>query len=624
MKFFLPYRLMSFRLRTIAVFSLMLCVVLCETAHAALDWRKLLGISQNSAKPKRMWKPRRGPVFDWKKLSVLPLKARVLKTTKRDGIITQEVMFHAEKDGNKSVDIFAFYSYPARGKKLPAFVWIEGGLAPARAYRTEFGARRGYATLAIDFPQPGYRSTGNYPINLGMYIGENPKQAPIYHGAVALLRAVSFLEAQPQVDKNRIGMAGSSWGGFYTTLMTGVDPRIKASACLFGSGNLQMGNMWWDAYGRSEKFPAHVRDHWRTTLDPAWRLPHCKTPIAWFTATNDWFFWMPAMMRTFHMAGGPKSLTLVPNWDHALPPEIVDQLFAWLDTHLKSKPPLIKVEPIDVFAREGSLWARWNFSGPRRVCQSARQADVIISWGEGGNWNARCWKTLRARLNKNYCEIKLPATDGPFYIAGNLTDKKGYRVSTPLRRIHPRIFGASLQNVQSNLQNAQANLQPAALGVFSTDGAEDWGQFEWSDCLYLRRHNWWKTGDLHQALTIDAFEGKKALVFTGGSRRLPLLRFTEGYKHQFSFWAKSDTAVPIGVRFNAGFYGTAKDVLQWRKVGTNWTKITFDIMPHEDLHHRYNVSLVVPPNAQIKMDNFSFRPIAPTTKPVGKVTTQVS
>ena len=41
---------------------------------------------------------------------------------------------------------------------------------------------------------------------------------------------------------------------------------------------------------QKDKPTAQQRDHWRKTLDPAWRLPTKKTPIAWFTGTNDRFY----------------------------------------------------------------------------------------------------------------------------------------------------------------------------------------------------------------------------------------------------------------------------------------------------------------------------------------------
>src|SRR5204863_7672295 len=124
--------------------------------------------------------------------------------------------------------------------------------------------KRGYATLSIGCPQPGYRSSGGYTITAGLDLGDDPRQAPIYHGAVALLKAVSYLESRPEVDRDRIGMAGSSWGGFYTTLMVGLDPRLKVGSCLYGTGSLQLGNAWWDGQSQNGRPPptSAYRERW--------------------------------------------------------------------------------------------------------------------------------------------------------------------------------------------------------------------------------------------------------------------------------------------------------------------------------------------------------------------------
>src|SRR5262245_25817252 len=334
-------------------------------------------------------------VFDVRSLTATPLRSKTLKSTERGGIVTEEVRFHSERDGDKDVSIFAYFSYPKGGRKLPAYIWNPGGLGQANTLYTEAGARRGYATLCIDFPQPGYRSTGGYPINTGLELGADPRRAPIYHGAVALLKAVSYLESRPEVDKNRIGMAGSSWGGFFTTLMVGIAPRLKVGAALYGTGNLHLGNAWWDGqsrHGRKPPTPAE-RERWRKTLDPAWRLPTKKTPIAWITGTNDGFYLLPCVMRSYEMAAGPRHLTLLPNWDHALPPRLQDeQVFLWLDVYLKGKKEFVKVAPVRV-TREGKrLLARWDFQG------DAAAADLIASYGEAGNWRGRYWHTFKAEI----------------------------------------------------------------------------------------------------------------------------------------------------------------------------------------------------------------------------------
>jgi dienelactone hydrolase len=522
-------------------------------------------------------------VFDIPALLATPLNPRTLKTTIEDGIVTEEVMFHSENDGAKSVDIFAYFSYPAGARDLPAFIWNQGGMKQAAAARTQFGARRGYATLCIDFPLPGYRSSGDYPIQLGPQLGKDPRQAPIYHGAVALLKAVSYLESRPEVDKERIGMAGSSWGGFFTTLMVGLDARLKAGACMFGSGNLQMGNMWWDAYGRSDHFPSGVRDYWRLTLDPARRLTRSTTPIAWFTGTNDWFYWMPAVMKTYEMTRAPRHLTLVPDWDHALPPAIVEETFAWLDVYLKGAPGLLRVSPLKVAAHGAQREAQWSFAGPR----TAQKADLILSYGDAGNWHTRYWKTLPATIEGRFCRAALPQSTLPFYISGAIIDKDGFRTSTPLLRVAP--------------QTQKIAGPPAPLDY---DGAAQWGGFEKAQDLYLERHN------ARLSLTRRvADEGEYSARLPEGRTDLPIVRYTAGVPHRFTCYVKAAQPTPITLDLQPEFNGRSEETLQEWKVGPQWTKISVVLTPEEALNARSHIAFEVPDGTPVWLDDVSFRPL---------------
>jgi len=375
-------------------------------------------------------------IFDVQSIIDTPLNPKVLTRSEKDGIVTEEVMFHSEMDGKKSVDIFAYFCYPKGAKKLPAFIWNQAGLGKASTYFPELGAKRGYAVLCIDNPMPGYRSTGGYGVSLDLK--GDPKQNGIYHTAVALLKAVSYLRSRPEVDKNRIGMAGSSWGGFFTTLMAGIDPRLKAASAMFGCGSLQLGNGWWSEPKNTEADKAY-REHWRTTLDPAWRLPKSKVPIGWFTGANDQFYWMPALMSSYAMAGGPKHLTLMPNYNHGLPPELDDQVFAWLDVYLRKKPPFITVSPVSVVKRNGKPYARWTFTAVKE--RPVTNAELILSYGESGNWVGRKWETLPAKIAGQQCEVELPDNPQTCYIGGAIVDQQQYRYSTPLLRVNLKELG---------------------------------------------------------------------------------------------------------------------------------------------------------------------------------------
>ncbi|HEX8551661.1 MAG TPA: hypothetical protein VF681_08920 [Abditibacteriaceae bacterium] len=541
--------------------------------------------ASSKSRTPRLWTPQKGRVFALENILAPSLQTRILKRTVARGIVTEEIKYLSEVDNGVPVEIFAYFSYPQNKRKLPAFVWIEGGLAPARTFRTIFGAKRGYATLAIDFPRPGLRSTGKYPINLGLQIDENPRQAPIYHGAIALLRAVSFLESRPEVNRNRIGMAGSSWGGLFTTLMTGLDSRIKVGACMFGTGNLQMGNMWWDAYDRSTRYPKVVRAHWQNTLDGASRLRRRRTPIAWFTGTNDWFFWMPSVDKTYDDAAGPKHLALIPNWDHALTASVTEQTFAWLDMHLKNGPKFVEISPLQL-ERKGDRWlARWRVSGDLK---RAKEARLILSYGEAGNWHARAWQTLAATRRGAECEVLLPRTNLPVLVSGTIVDNRSFRSSTPLRRVAPLLQKVTVPDAN-----------------FTYNGCANWGNYEPRQWDFLKRHHKWLP------VVRGGRDGKFAARVPEGETRLPMLHFTEGVRHRLTLSLRTTkTDIPVVLETARRFNGTVRPMRTTLLARGAWTDYIVEWTPHESLLSRWNVRLIVPPGQSVLLDNVRFEPVA--------------
>ena len=520
-------------------------------------------------------------VFDVPALIATPLRPRTLKRAEKGAIVTEEVTFHSETDGTKQVEIFAYFSYPKGGRKLPAFIWNPGGLSQANTIWTEPGAKRGYAVLCLDFPQPGYRSRGNYPINTGLDLGDDPRKAPIYHGAVALLKAVSYLQSRPEVDQERIGMGGSSWGGFFTTLMIGVDPRLKAGACLYGTGNLQLGNAWWDGqnrHGRASPGPAE-REHWRKTLDPGWRLQYRQTPIAWLTGTNDGFYPMPAVMKTYDMAAGPKHLTLLPNWDHALPPRFHDeQVYSWLDVYLKGRSAFPRPTPVDVTRDGDRLTAGWTFRG------GAVAADLIVSYGDAGNWRGRYWHTFKAEINGNMCRAAWPAGPLPCYVSGSVSDQNGFRYSTPLRRVDPAALGVKT---------------PTRLPDYN--GCAEWGDFEDPQVAFLVRHD--RSGQARwiPRRSTDARTGKYSAVLNPGRTVLPPILSTALVRHRFRCYLKA--AKPVEVTLQLG--GEHRRF----RVATEWLAVTSEFTPPAALMGGIPASITVPPGAAVLVDAVSFRPV---------------
>lgn len=325
-------------------------------------------------------------------------------------------------------------------------------------------------------------------------------------------------------------------------------------------------------------------------------------PIAWFTGTNDWYYWMPSVMETYDMARAPRHLTLVPNWDHGLPTPIVQQTFAWLDVHLKGAPAFPRVAPLQVaVGKDGKRQACWTFAvTPGKKARRAASADLILSCGEAGNWHTRPWKTLRARISGSSCTVALPRCEMPLYISGAVTDGSGFRSSTPLVRVPPDEHAAGMAG------SAAAIAMPLLY-----NGCEEWGGFEAAQEPYI------KSRPLHPALTRrQSHSGRQSAALRPGKTPMPLLTFTPGVPHRLSCFLKAARPVSVIVETQPGFNGTSQVQRKAFPVGTGWTPVTLRFTPREALYARWHLAFEVPPHARVWLDDVELRPLASPAKAV--------
>lgn len=490
------------------------------------------------------------PVFDVPALAAAPIEARVLQSTEAEGIVTEEVRFFSEMDGTNRVEIFAIFCYPKGARALPALIWNQSGMAKASTYFPLLAARRGYAALCIDFPQAGYRSSGGYVINSGLVYEGDPKRAPLAHAVTALIRAVSFLQSRPEADPERIGMCGSSWGGFFTTLAMGVDSRLKAGSSMFGCGSLQDGCAWF--YSKGQPPDAAYLEKWSRTFDPAFRLPGLTRPMAWFSGCNDHFYWFNALMATYAKPAGPKHLALLPNYDHGLSPVLDEQVFGWLDVYLKGAPPFIAVEAPRVEQKGGRPVFRWNWRSPVRRPASA---EVALSFGKPGNWKTRYWKVLHATLGEDgVCEAPLPRVNVPMMVFGTVVETNGYRSSTAAVEV----------------QAAAEATDPVAY-----NGCGMWGGFEEQEVAWLKGVGLL----LKPSVTNDAHTGRQALVVQGKAGIATCVYYMAGRPHRFSLFAKSAEPAVLKITLNGVFDGQPKTWSVEAPTDPTWREISLTCTP---------------------------------------------
>jgi len=135
-------------------------------------------------------------------------------------------------DGWRGARICGWYVVPDGDGPFPAIVQYHGySGSKMDVYRYLLWALQGYAVLAVDTRGQSGMSTNPGPYTGGhikgwMTHGVMDPQEYYYRGAyVDCVRALDFVEAQPEIDAARIGITGMSQGGGLTLAVAGLDSR---------------------------------------------------------------------------------------------------------------------------------------------------------------------------------------------------------------------------------------------------------------------------------------------------------------------------------------------------------------------------------------------------------------
>jgi len=99
-------------------------------------------------------------------------------------------------------------------------------------------AAAGYAVLNFD-----YKGWGDSD-------GPKTRLAP-YSRVADVQAALSFLAAQPEVDPDRLGLYGTSYGGATVVFVAAIDPRVKCTVAVVGIGN---GARWMRSVRRPDEY----------------------------------------------------------------------------------------------------------------------------------------------------------------------------------------------------------------------------------------------------------------------------------------------------------------------------------------------------------------------------------
>ncbi len=450
-----------------------------------------------------------------------PLDARVLKSSVQDGLVTEEVEFTSDLDRDgKPVRIFGILAYPEGARALPAVLWGQGGMSPAGVWAPHLYAKKGYVGFNITMPHKQWPPWD--PLDT-----EHPADANLVRFTIAHLRAITYLVSRPEVNPDRIGMGGSSYGGYFATMVTGLDPRIKAGMSFFSGGCHDQGTHLPQFTGLKTR---EALDVFRQVADGATALRSRAVPFLWGVAANDHWFQLPAVMATYAgTAGDGKRMAIAPLWAHGFDEAMDNQLFDWFDVHLKgTRPPYHAVSALTVTNRDGRLLAEWNWTPQTAV----RKADLVVSWGRVLPWHGwihRYHHVVAATVSGNVARAAIPVPDPGLEILayGNTVDEGGVTISTMPVAVMPSKSGI---------------LKPAGGFVIN---AYPLGGFEAADTDFLGR-----LGELPGTAATNVFrEGRQSLRFANLNKPVALKLFhVSGKGHVLTAWIRAEPAAEIRVR----------------------------------------------------------------------------
>lgn len=245
-----------------------------------------------------------------------PLEIETMKEWEEDGVVLKVVRFRIGVFKGQKAKLAAVYGYPKSGTKLPGLLQIHGGGQYADYKAPLYNAKRGYATISISWAgrisAPGYsvnpdvvkmfwenetknpryklttdwgaldayhapsRNSGNSflsvkPAPWTLDSVDSPRNCPWFLCTLAARRALTFLEQQPEVDKDKLGVYGHSMGGKLTVMTAAADNRVKAAAPSCGGIS--------DRDNESELY--------RNTIGDEVYLKRINCPIVFLSPSND-------------------------------------------------------------------------------------------------------------------------------------------------------------------------------------------------------------------------------------------------------------------------------------------------------------------------------------------------
>ena len=304
----------------------------------------------------------------------------------------------------REVWVAALWGKPAGDGPFPGIVHIHGGGQTASAEDAAYWIARGYAVVSFDWTGPAEDRdfVTHWAGDIGgpWTLDPRPEAGRLWHATAGSRRAITFLESRPEVDADRIGAYGISWGGLTQWLVNGTDTRLKAAVAVYGCGGLMHdhhSNEGYRAVGR------HQWTTWTEWYDPISYAATQRAPVLFLNGTNDFFGWPAAAARLFGNLSVPTRAHFSRNFNHHVEPPGARAADAFFDWALAGGPPLPETPAVEVAPTPDGYAARVSPDAPETV----EGVEILTALGDTIDAHL-CWRQTEARREGDSWCARLP------------------------------------------------------------------------------------------------------------------------------------------------------------------------------------------------------------------------
>ena len=227
-------------------------------------------------------------------------------------------------------------------------------------------------------------------------IAERIEEQWYYHAVAQVILAHSLTRSFPEVDANRTGVTGISWGGILTSTTMGIDDRFTFAVPVYGCGFLPGSD---GHQGRAIKNGKH-RETVEKHYDGSAYFSSVRMPTLWANGTNDFHFAMPATQKSSQAVKGPSTLRFQHGMRHGhIPGWAPKEIYVFAESVVRGGVALPQLGELKVSS--GAASCAYTSTRGVRKAELLYTADTCI-------WPDRKWRSIPAKIADNKLAATVP------------------------------------------------------------------------------------------------------------------------------------------------------------------------------------------------------------------------